>query len=97
MVNTPSLLVYYRSNTCDPGLPCIIWVRSRREKAIPSALRAMLEFPKLITINQTESIEGFSEGRNSTDCQLRVDCETESMMTYLHRKPHRETRVRQYR
>lgn len=50
----------------------------------------MLEFPKLITINQTESIEGFSEGRNSTDCQLRVDCETESTMTYLHRKSHRE-------
>lgn len=66
MVNIPSLLVYYMSNsTCGPGLPCVIEARSRSEKAVPSALPAMSEPPKLITINQAESIEGFSKDRNS--------------------------------
>lgn len=79
-------------STCGPGLPCIIEARSRREKAVPSAPPAMSELPKLITINQAESIEGFRKDRNS---RLSVEvkesgrgCATENRMTYLHRKPH---------
>lgn len=67
------LLLYYMSNSmCDPGLPCIIRARSRRDKAVPSALRAMLEHPKVITINQAESIEGIGEDRNCANCQVRL-------------------------
>lgn len=52
-------------NTCGPGLPCIREARRRREKAVPSALPAMSDIPKLITINQAEFIEGFSKDRNN--------------------------------
>ncbi len=85
------------NSTCGPGLPCVIEARSRREKAVPSALPAMSELPKLITINQAESIEGFSKDRNSRQTtevkEWGRDCETENRMTYLHRKPHTERRV----